>query len=75
MTIQIIGTQLAELAIIAKHLHAMDAELMESRQAQDWVWGDGMWTNISEIVVRTDADEMLGKFAPTDVGGFDWESA
>lgn len=72
---RVITTQLAELAVIARHLEAMDAEMMTLRASQDWHWGDGMWTSIPEIEVFTDADEPLGKFSSVDYGGFDWGSA
>lgn len=72
MSMRILPTQLAELAIIGRHLDAMTAELIKSREGQEWGYGDGLWTELSKITVTTDSDitYQLGTFIQ---GDFSWE--
>lgn len=71
MSMRILPTQLAELVIIGRHLDAMTAELIKSREGQEWSYGDGMWADPGKIIVTVDGDTyQLGTFIQ---GDFSWE--
>lgn len=63
--------QLLELAVIAKHLQAMDEEVQRLRSNTPWSWGDGLFVDL-QIKVKSDADDLIGEFVSSEADGYDF---
>lgn len=72
VTYRLNSLHLKQIAVISKHLDAMDAELMAIRDESGWDWGGGFFLQIDNLKVSTDADEFLGTFIGNDHAGYDF---